>query len=199
MRRRALLSSTATLTATSLGAAALGGLAGCAALGGSEYEFQTEQSSRLDDVPCPNYYDTKGTTCGSPPAGAPPSSLTLDGRTINRNSSGGTVSATTATLENGLGRAIGIPVQALQRYTGDEWRHVTGWSGDGMKQVPAGGTWQWSLSVRQHPTPTGVVPVVHDFAPGVWAYTVVVDLAPDEERLADVECSAVFTVIESGD
>lgn len=199
MRRRALLSGTAAFAATPLAATALGGLAGCAALDRPEYEFQTEQSSHLDDVPCPNYFDTKGTICGASPNGVPPVSLTLDDQTINRNATGGTVSAITASLENDLDRAVGIPVQALQRYSGDEWRHVTGWSGDGMKQVRAGETWQWSLSVQQHPTPTGVVPVVHDFAPGVWAYTVVVDLAPDDPHLEDIECSAVFTVIESGD
>lgn len=199
MRRRALLSTTVGFAMAPLGATALGALAGCAALDRPEYEFVTEQSSHLDTVPCPNYYDTAGTTCGPPPGDGPPISLTLDARTINRNPSGDTVTATTATLENGLERAVAVPVQALQRYRDGQWYHVTEWSADETKQVPAGGTLQWSISIRQHPTPNGVVPIVHDLDLGVWAYTVVVDLKPDDPQLEDIECSAVFTVIEAGD
>lgn len=188
MRRRALLAS-ATMVLP---------LTGCAMLtGNKQYESVTETDSGRESVPCPNYFNsTESTVCGTPPEGAPPVSLTLDEGELRIGSDGESPSTIVATFENGLFQPIGLAMQALQRYEDDEWRHVTGWSGDGLRAIDAGSSLRWSLSTDPHDTTNDVAPLVHGFEPGTWAYTLIVDVAPDIDRRSDVELSAVFSVVE---
>lgn len=188
MRRRALLASATMILPVS----------GCSTLvGDKQYNSVNETDSGHGSVPCPNYFSsTDSTMCGTPPAGAPPVSLTLDGSELRIGSDGESPPAIIATFQNDLSRPIGLAVQALQRYDDGEWNHVTGWSGDGMRTIEAGSTLRWSLSTEPHDTPDDVAQLVHRFQPGTWAYTVIVDTAPDEDRLSDVELSAVFSVVE---
>lgn len=188
MRRRALLTSATMLLS----------LTGCAMLAGDrQYDSVTETDSGRASVPCPNYFSsTTSTVCGTPPEGAPPVSLTVDGRELRVGTDGESPPAIIATFENGLSRPIGLAVQALQRYDDGEWNHVTGWSGDGLRTIDAGSTLRWSLSTEPHDTSDDVTPVVHSFQAGTWAYTVIVDVAPDEDRRSDVELSAVFSVVK---
>lgn len=188
MRRRALLSS-ATMVLP---------LAGCAMLtGGKQHESVIETDSGRESVPCPNYFSsTESTVCGTPPEGAPPVSLTLDESELRIGPDRESPPAIVATFENGLARPIGLAAQMLQRYDTGEWSHVTGGSGDGLRTIDAGTTLRWSLSTEPHDTADDVAPVVHSFTPGTWAYTIIVDVAPDEDRRSDVELSAVFSVVE---
>lgn len=189
MRRRALLTSTVSLAA----------LAGCVNPFASteSYPETSETTSAVADVPCPDRFDTRHTVCSDPPSHGPPVSLTVEPRTLNLNADG--VPSVRATLRNETSDQIALPVRELRRYSDGKWMSKTGWGGDTAPTLAAGETMAWDLSPRTHPTPSGVQSVVHEFRPGNWAFTVVVELTPEIEGHQDIELSSVFTVIEAGD
>lgn len=123
--------------------------------------------------------------------------VTPSQRTLDLTAGG--VPAIRLTVANESRNEIALPVRELRRFEDGAWQTVTGRQGREMPTVASGETISWSLSKQVHPTPMGIVPVVYEFDPGTWAFTVVVELTPEHEGMQDLELSTVFEVKGYGD
>lgn len=195
MQRRALLARGHAM----LSSAALVTLAGCSNPFSSTESYPETQETEVEGVdrPCPNRFDTSHTICSTSPAEGPQVSLTTNSRTMNFAASG--VPATRVTITNDTRDEVALLIKELRRFEDGAWQPVTAWDDNTVVALARGETKTWSLSPRVHPTPSTVEPVVHDFEPGDWAFTVAVELTPEHAGQQAIELSTGFTVVDSGD